>query len=325
MDSSSQNSGHPYKVGLLLIDGFALMSYAATVEPMRAANLLSGHPIYEMHHLALDDRRAVSSGGVELTASLGLNEAAELDLLLIIAGGNPAAFRDDHLFAVLRRLSARGVVLGGVSGGPFILANAGVMNGRRMTIHWEHAAALLEKWPDLLLARTLYVMDRDRVTCAGGTAPLDMMHALITGHHGAKFARQVSDWFMHTEIRPAGGQQRAGLVERYNTRNAAVIETIEVMENHIADPLSLSQLAALRNLSSRQLNRLFREHLSQGTMQFYRELRLKTALNLCQQSTLPIAEIAIATGFATLSRFSVAFRETFEMSPSAARRGFSQS
>lgn len=325
MDKSSQFSRDPYKVGLFLIDGFALMSYASTVEPMRAANLLSGRTAYEIHHLALDDKKAVSSGEVELTASLCVADATQLDLLLVIAGGNPAAFHNDDLSAALRRISARGVVLGGVSGGPFILANAGVMNGRRMTIHWEHASALLEKWPDLLLARTLYVMDRDRVTCAGGTAPLDMMHALITSHHGAKFARQVSDWFMHTEVRPAGGQQRAGLVERYNTRNAAVIETIEVMENHIADPLSLPELAALRNLSSRQLNRLFREHLSQGTMQFYRELRLKTALNLCQQSTLPIAEIAVATGFATLSRFSVAFRETFNVSPSAARRGFTQS
>ncbi|MGJ8535172.1 MAG: GlxA family transcriptional regulator [Alphaproteobacteria bacterium] len=322
MDKTHQDHDKPYSVGLLLIDDFAMMSYASTVEPLRAANLLSGKNLYDIRHLAVDDRRATSSGGIELKASLNIKDASALDLLLVIAGGNPASFQNTQIFTALRQLSAKGVILGGVSGGPFILANAAVMSGRRMTIHWEHAPALVEKWPDLLLTRSLYVMDRNRVSCAGGTAPLDMMHALITSHHGAQFARQVSDWFMHTEVRPAGGQQRAGLVERYNTANAAVVETIEVMENHVADPLSLPQLAALCDLSPRQLNRLFRDQLEQGTMQFYRELRLKIALNLCQQSTLSIAEIAVATGFANLSRFSAAFRENFDMAPTEARRAF---
>ena len=88
------------------------------------------------------------------------------------------------------------------------------MAGRRMTVHWEHAAALAEISPHLVIERTLYVIDRDRVTCAGGTAPMDLMHALITQHHGAPFARLASDWFLHTEVRPSGGPQRAGLVNR---------------------------------------------------------------------------------------------------------------
>lgn len=322
MDISQANDRKHYSVGLLLIDDFAMMSYASTVEPLRAANLLSGQNLYDIQHLAVGDKRAISSGGIELSTSLNIDEASTLDLLLVIAGGNPASFHNERFFAALRHLSARGVLLGGVSGGPFILANAAVMSGKRMTIHWEHAPALIEKLPDLLLTRSLYVMDRNRVTCAGGTAPLDMMHAIITSHHGAKFARQISDWFMHTEVRPAGGQQRAGLVERYSTANAAVIETIEVMENHVADPLNLPQLAALCDLSPRQLNRLFREQLGQGTMQFYRELRLKVALNLCQQSTLSIAEIAVATGFTSLSRFSAVFRQSFNTSPTATRRNF---
>lgn len=319
MDINYFNSLHTHRVGLLLVDDFAMMSYASTVEPMRAANLLSGKTLYEIKHLCSDNEKAISSGGIAFNANMKLEDANNLDILFIIAGGNPAALTDPVFFSTLRKLATRGVVLGGVSAGPYFLAIAGVMKDRHMTVHWEHAQSLSEQMPELLVVRSLYVMDRDRITCAGGTAPLDMMHALITNHHGAQFARNVSDWFMHTEVRPAGGQQRAGLVERHNTTNPAVIKTIEVMENHIANPLSLLQLAQLCNLSPRQMNRLFKENIDQGTMQFYTQIRLNQAKRLCEQSTLSITEIALATGFASTSYFSTKFKNVFRVSPSDLR------
>lgn len=319
MDTSNLTYGKKQKVGFLLIDDFAMMSYASTVEPLRAANLLSGQELYTIEHLCSDDKQAISSGSLSLNASLSLRKADELDILFVIAGGNPSKFKDEAVFATLRKLATRDVTLGGVSAGPYILARAGVMKDHRMTVHWEHAPSLIERLPDLLVTRSLYVMDRDRITCAGGTAPLDMMHALITKHHGAQFAREVSDWFMHTEVRPARGQQRAGLVERHNTTNASVIKTIEVMENHIADPLTLQQLSDLSNLSSRQMNRQFKSNIGLGTMQFYTVLRLNQARKLCEQSTLSITEIAIATGFTSTAYFSTKFKKQFQVSPSELR------
>lgn len=319
MNISTSNFSKTRSVGVLLINEFAMMSYASTVEPMRAANLLSGENLYKIEHLCGEGNSAISSGGITLEASLKLSEAAGLDILFVIAGGNPSSFDNEEVIATLRRLSTRGVVLGGVSAGPYILAVSGVMKDRRMTVHWEHAPSLIERLPNLLVARSLYVMDRDRFTCAGGTAPLDMMHAIITNHHGAQFAREVSDWFMHTEVRPAGGQQRAGLAERHNTTNGSVLETIDVMENHLADPLTLNQLASLCNLSSRQLNRIFRSHIGHGTMQFYVELRLNQAKKLCEQSALSITEIALATGFSSTSHFSSKFKDHFKLSPSQIR------
>lgn len=309
----------PYRVGILLINSFAMMSYASTVEPMRAANLLSGEELYKIEHLCSDDNFVTSSGGVKLEASLTLKDVANLDILFVIAGGNPFNFEDDKISAALRNANARGVILGGVSAGPYILAILGMMNDRYMTVHWEHAQSLLERLPKLLVTRSLYVMDRDRITCAGGTAPLDMMHALITKHYGSNFARSVSDWFMHTEVRPAGGQQRSGLIERYNTTNPSVIKTIELMENHIANPLKLDQLAQLCDLSPRQLNRLFKSQIGLGTMQFYLQLRLNQARKLCEQSTLSVTEIAIATGFSSLSYFSSKFSNHFKLKPSEIR------
>ena len=189
-----------------------------------------------------------------------------------------------------------------------------------MTVHWEHAAALSENTPTLLLERSLYIMDRDRITCAGGVAPLDMMHALQSEIHGPEFARKVSDWFIHTDVRPSGNPQRSGMIERYGTHHPAIIQTLEIMENHIADPLSLKQLALLSSISPRQLNRIFIEKIGQSTMSVYRNLRLEKADNLVRQTVLSLTEIALATGFSSSAHFSKAFQEKYGSPPSFFRQ-----
>jgi len=315
-----QFSSPGFSVVFLLVDDFALMSYSAVIEPLRAANLLAGKALYQMHHIAATGADAVSSSGAVVGSTAHVGDAMDLDLLFVVAGGNPAAFRDAGVFRWLRQLSRDGVVLGGVSGGPVVLAAAGLMEKRRMTVHWEHAAALAEISPSLLLERTLYVQDRDRITCAGGTAPLDMMHALIAEHHGVGFARKVSDWFLHTDVRPSSGPQRAGLVERYRTTNGPVIQAIEIMENHIADPLELELIGNVTGLGTRQLNRLFRDKLGISTMAFYRRLRLEKAMGFLTQSTLTITDIALATGFSHSAHFAQAFRARYSATPSSFRR-----
>ncbi|MGH1481455.1 MAG: helix-turn-helix domain-containing protein [Geminicoccales bacterium] len=110
----------------------------------------------------------------------------------------------------------------------------------------------------------------------------------------------VSDWFMHTDVLPSVGPQRAGLVERFNTTKQAIIDAIEIMENRIADPLTLGEIAKFVGVSKRQLNRLFREKLGKATMAFYRDLRLEKARSLLTSSSLPMTQIAQATGFPAL-------------------------
>jgi transcriptional regulator GlxA family with amidase domain len=306
---------HHFRIGLLLVNGFALMSYSSIIEPLRAANLLEGYDYYKIMHLAANGKAAISSSGVVINSDKTFKDQVNYDLVLVIAGGDPASFDNRASIDWLRYLARNNVRLGGVSGGPVILAMAGLLRNRRMTVHWEHAEVLSETLPDLLLERSLYVIDRDRITCAGGIAPLDLMHALLSIQHGANFARKVSDWFMHTEIRPSSSAQRAGLTERYGVHHPALLSTIENMENNFADPLRLNQLASFVDLSPRQLNRLFNEKLGQSTMQFYRILRLQKAKNLIEQSSLNLTEIALATGFSSSAHFSTAFRAQFNESP----------
>jgi len=308
-----------FRVGFLLVDGFALMSYSSAVEPLRAANHLAGKTLYDIRQLPITGGRAVSSSGAVINATAHVGEQVDYDLMLVVAGGDPARFSNLNTFQWLRQLARRDVWLGGVSGGPVILALAGIMENRRMTLHWEHVDALQEISPNLLVERSLFVMDRDRMTCAGGTAPLDMMHALIQSQHGAAFATKVSDWFMHTTIRPSAGPQRSGLAQRYQTHDASVLVAIDAMENHIADPLSLEQLARLTDLGTRQMNRLFRDKLGISTIAFYRKLRAGKARNLLQQSSMSITEVALATGFASASHLARCYRELYGESPSMVR------
>lgn len=308
-----------FRVGIVPLPGFALMSYACTVEPLRAANLLSRRPLYEIVHFGRDETVA-SSGQARVGRTFPVGRMEALDLLLVVAGGDPFAVDDPALLRWLKRMAGRTGLVGGVSGAPVVLCKAGLMEGRRMTVHWEHAAELAERYPETLIERRLYVIDRDRVTCGGGTSPLDMMHAIIASHHGGVFARLVSDWFLHTDIRASAAPQRAGLPERIGVRSPHVLEAVASMEDHIADPLTLDQLALVAGVSPRHLNRLFNDVLGQSAMDYYRHLRLDVARRLVRGSALPVADVAGATGFATPSHFSTAYAKRFGTGPAADRR-----
>ncbi len=306
------------KVGFLLLDGFALMSYSCAEEPLRGANLLKSDA-YRVSNICVSGNTAQSSSGAQIPAVPIESITESFDLVLVVAGGDPFKQQSEEVNKWLRRQAAQGVLIGGVSGGPVILSVAGLMHGFRMTLHWEHAESLSEIAPELLIEKSLYVIDRNRLTCAGGTAPLDMMHALITQHYGSDFARRVSDWFLHTNIRVSSAPQRAGLAERYKTHNTAILTVIEAMETHVADPLELSQLAERVGLGTRQLNRLFKQKLGVSTISFYRNLRLDIAQKLLKQSQLSITDVAVASGFVSSAHFSTCFKSRFGCTPSVIR------
>jgi transcriptional regulator GlxA family with amidase domain len=309
----------PQTIGFLLVPGFALMSYASAIEPLRAANLFADRTLYRWIHIAHRDSAVASSSGATVPVDALVGDDLALDLLLVCAGGNPAEFAHRPTFAWLRRLAQRGLRIGGVSGGPFILARAGIMCGYRLTIHWEHAPAFAEEFPDLLLTRARYVIDRNRVTCAGGVAPLDLMHALIAERHGSALANKTSDWFLHTDIRPGGGPQRASLGERYGIHRQELVAALELMQNNLSEPRGREAVARHVGLSTRQLDRLFARHLRKSFAEHYRSIRLEAAGELLRHSALPITEIAIACGFANASHFSACFKAEHGFSPSAER------
>jgi transcriptional regulator GlxA family with amidase domain len=305
----------PHTVGFLLLPDFSLLSYACAIEPLRAANRLSGHSLYAWRHIAVDGAACRASNGVEVRTDHDIDDEFKVDTLFVCAGGNPARFRNRRVSRRLRNLARHGVRIGGVSGGPYVLARAGLLDGRRCTIHWEHFPAFVEEFPDIHATRSLFVIDRDRLTCSGGTSALDMLHALIEQDHGHELAAAVSDWFLQTEVRAGSGPQRMTLRERFNVTNERLLRALECMESHVQEPASRGELAKRAGVSVRQLERLFADHLGSTMRAHYLRTRLERARILLRQTAMPVVAVAIETGFATPSHFSRAYRRAFGCSP----------
>ncbi len=309
------------RVGFLLIDGFALMSYASVVEPFRAANILSGAPLYSWRNFSVDGGPARASSGLDVVVDGMLGRAEPLDLLFVCAGGNPASFDDAATLARLRAAAVRGVRIGGVSGGPYVLARAGLLDGHRCTVHWEHEPAFAEAFPAVRVERGLYVVDGPRLSCAGGIAGLDLAIELIGDAHGPALAARVGEWYLRTHARDGGGAQRRSIAARYRISHSGLAAALTAMHGQIAEPLSRTALAAAAGVSVRQLERLFAAHVGRSVGQEYLRLRLDAAMQLLRETTLPRIEVALASGFGDVSHFSRAFRARFGMTPLQARRG----
>jgi transcriptional regulator GlxA family with amidase domain len=307
-------------LGLLLTDDFALMSYASIIEPYRAANVLAGETLYRWLHVSIDGGPVRASNGASVAADLPVGRALDCDTLFVFAAGDPASFDDARTFAWLREIARGGATIAGVSGGPFVLARAGLLDGYRATIHWEHRAAFEEAFPNIAIEPSLYVIDRRRVTCAGGTSGLDLAIELIEREQGHALAARVGDWFIRTQSRAAHQPQRASLRERYGIANDRVLKVLARMEASVEDPQSRHELARLAGVSARQLERLFARHVGESVGERYRRIRLLQADQLLKTTSLSATAVAIACGFRSSSQFSRAFKAFHGASPVKARQ-----
>ena len=219
----------------------------------------------------------------------------------------------------LRYLVAHGRMVGAACTGAHILARYGLLDGFRCTIHWENIPSFQEEFPAVEVTSDIFEIDRKRWTCAGGTAALDMMLRFIAEQGGIGLARRVAEVSLHQEIRAGENAQRQDLRYRLGTANAKVIEAVQVMENHLEDPLTCRQLAETVQLSTRQLERLFRRHFDQTPGQYYLRIRLDKGRNLLRRTGRSILDIAVASGFTSTSHFTRCYRKCFGHTPTEER------
>jgi transcriptional regulator GlxA family with amidase domain len=305
----------PKRLAMLLIDGFALMSYASIIEAFRAANILAARNLYEWTHVSVDGEPVRASNGASVIVDHRVGDQIDCDILFLFAGGDPTSFDDGRTFASLRKLASEGVMLAGISGGPFILAKAGLLDGHGATIHWDHQTAFAEQFHNVALLPDLYVIDRRRITCAGGTAGLDLAVELIEREHGTTFATKVGEWFISPEHRSANRPQRLGLRERYGVSNDKVLRALSSMERSIEEPVSREDLASSLAISVRQLERLFRSHLNAGVKAVYLSIRIHHAQALLRKTSMPVTEVAFACGFRSSSHFARTYKAQLGITP----------
>jgi transcriptional regulator GlxA family with amidase domain len=311
---------NPQEFGYLVLPQFSMLNLGAAMDPLRAANRLCGHKLYVWRAIAAEGLQISSSNGIDLTANATLAEIDRIANLIVVAGMEPKRYAEPATQARLRRLARGGCRLGAVSTGSYILAKAGLLDGYRCTIHWESLNSFREEFPKLEATQELYEIDRDRMTCSGGTAAMDMMLHLIALDHGRDLATAVAEQFIHGQIRDKRAPQRMALRNRLGAAHPKLLSVVELMEENLEDPLTRAELARRVGLSTRQLERLFRSYLRRTPTRYYLELRLQRARSLLTQSTMSVLDVAMACGFVSASHFSKCYRDYFNRTPREDRR-----
>ncbi|MEQ8666028.1 MAG: GlxA family transcriptional regulator [Rhodospirillales bacterium] len=308
------------RIGFVLVPRFSLIAYASAIEALRVANYVSNKPLYQMVTLSSDGAPVVSSGGVSVVADERLRDATKLDMVFVCSGIDVVRHADEETVKNLRRLSSHGSAIGALCTASYILARAGLLDGYRCTVHWENLSGLTEDFPDVDVIPDLYTIDRNRYTCAGGTASMDLMLHVIADHAGPAVAAAASDQLIHHRIREGGEGQRMALRTRLGVSHPKLLSVISEMEENLELPINCGELASRVGLSTRQLERLFRKYLNQAPTRYYLGLRLERARYLLLQTSMPILDVALACGFVSASHFSKCYREFYHRTPSEERR-----
>jgi transcriptional regulator GlxA family with amidase domain len=304
--------------GFVLLPSFTLLSFSSAVEVLRMANHLSGSPVYRWSMLHPERTEVASSNGIAI-ATRPLDPLGMPDIVFVCGGVDVRAACDAQILSMLRMLAARDVLLGSLCTGAYALARAGLLDGYRCSTHWENLAALRQEFPDVGFEEEVFVLDRDRVTCTGGTAPLDMMLHLILPRVGREIRSSIVSQFIVAHVRDARDRQRIPLSARVGVARETLVEVATLMETNIEEPLSLGELAQLSHSSQRQIQRMFREHLGVTPTQYYLNLRLRRARELLTQTGLSVMNITVACGFQSACHFSKTYRRLFGVTPSSER------
>ncbi len=307
------------RYGFLTLPNYSLIALSNALEPLRMANSLSGQTIYEWPIISLDGQPAVSSSGLTMTPTVGVEQLGRVDILFVCGGINVRDAVSPALFSLLRRLADQRVPLGALCTGGYALARAGLLDQYRATIHWENLSALREEFPRVLISDQLFTIDRDRFTCSGGVAPLDLMLTLIRSKLGPRISQLVSEQFIVERVRNDQDRQYIPLRAQVGLSHKGLIKVAELMEKNIERPLSLDEIAQATALSRRQIERLFRRHLNCVPKRYYLEMRLRRARELLLQTSMPIMDITTACGFQSPPHFSKCYRKQFGHPPSAER------
>ena len=309
-----------------MVPNFSMMSFATAIEPLRLANRMLGYECYRWRLASLDGARVKASNGIEVSVETSLEDERRLlktgdrpSMAFVCAGLDVEGYENRSVFAWLREEHNRGVVVGGICTGAYILAKAGLLSGRRCAIHWENLPGFQEAFPKADVYADLFEVDGNVYTCAGGTASLDMMLNLIGEDHDETLVNTVCEQALTDRVRGPQDRQRLPLRARLGVQNSKVLSIIEVMEANLSEPMTLVEIADHVGLSRRQIERLFRQNMGRSPARYYLEIRLDRARHLLIQSTLPVVEVAVACGFVSASHFSKCYRELYRRSPQQER------
>jgi transcriptional regulator GlxA family with amidase domain len=297
------------------MNNFTMLCFSAAVESLRIANRMAGQELYEWVLASEDGEPVTCSAGATFTVDMALDAVLRDDTIFMCGGVNIQTSTTPKILNWLRRESRKGPTVGGLCTAGYTLAKAGLLEDRQATIHWENHDGFTEEFENIELTKSVFVIDRNRITTAGGTASIDLMLKLIAEDYNEDLANSVADQLIYSSIRTDQDTQRLSVPSRIGVRHPKLSIVIQMMENNIEDPISPSILAKDVGMSTRQLERLFRRYLNRSPKRYYMELRLQKARNLLMQTDMSVINVALACGFASPSHFSKCYRSHYNTTP----------
>ncbi|WP_171210507.1 GlxA family transcriptional regulator [Ruegeria sp. HKCCA5426] len=317
----AKSQGTETRLLVVVAPSFNLAATMGFIDPFRAANYLDGKPYFKWEFASETGGYCVSSNGSGIdTVALDQVATKGYDVVIISSSWTPEKHVTAHIAKALRQWARNGTTLGALDTGAFILAQAGLLNGKKATVHYEHIDAFQELFPDVEVVENLFVLDGNRITCCGGTAAVDLGLQVLQGIHGSALANAAARYIFHDRLRGPSDMQQPKTNEPLGTTVPAKLRTaIQVMEANLEEPLPVPEISRAAGLSQRQLDRLFSTYIKKTPALYYRDIRLDRARGLVTQTDMPIAEVAMASGFASQVHFSRSYKQRFGLPPSQDR------
>ena len=308
------------RVTLLVLPESSMMSLASVLDPMRAANRIADCALFEWRIATLNGEPARLTCDLSIDPDTQLENELRGDALMVIASFNQQHHAGPTHLRRIKRVARNFRAVGGIEAGSWILARSGLLEGRSATTHWEDFEEFTNRFPGIQVRPERFVIDGKVFTTGGASPTFDFMLYLIRMRYGYPLAMEVSGVFIYDGAHSATDTQPLVALGKLETDEPRVAAAIHVMERHIDDTLSIAQVAAQVELSVRMLEYLFKRTLDLSPAAYYRRLRLQIARRMVVDTRLELQEIALRTGFNSLSAFSRLFRGHYRQSPGDCRR-----
>lgn len=327
--ASSAGGGRPFTAAVVVASGFSSLALGAVLEPLTVALAQPSAPAGGIRLYSPDGRHPRGASGltIEVAASasdLGreIREAARPDAVFILTG-YPLAPGDrgwlQRLLRTLQRFQVRSFLMGGAIKE---LAASGLLRSGALTIHWKYLDAVGEEHPDISTATSLYVSDGPFTSCAGGTAVIDMMMAFLSERFGSQVAAALQRHFLYAAPRRGDERQTGSLAAVAARQPEPVRGILNRMIATVEQPLPITRIAKDAGISLRRVERLFHREMAMSPRQAYLAIRLEKAHALISATRLPLIEVALATGFASVPVLSREYRRRYGLAPSVSRRSY---
>jgi AraC family transcriptional regulator, glycine betaine-responsive activator len=310
----------PLSVTFLVLPGSSIMCVASAIDPLRAANRVSGETVFDWKIVSIGGAPPSTTSGLPVAVSGAFDPSARPDVFAIVGGFGTRDFGSAGLLAGIRRVARAARAYGGIEAGSWLIARAGLLEGRAATTHWEDMEDFTAAFPGTDVRPDRYVIDGPAFTAGGASPTFDLMLHLVRSRLGMAVALDVASVFIYDQARAATDAQPLVSLGRLDGYDPRLAHAIRLMETHIDRPLTTAAIAHRAGVTPRTLETIFRKSVGETPGAYYLRLRLHAARRLVLDTRLALADVAERCGFSSASVLSRAFSRNFGEAPGRMRK-----